>query len=52
LAVDIDKNKLVALMGHASKKMVYEVYGAYVEDLETDAGLILSYFGKDYVGLE
>jgi len=32
--------------------MVFEVYGEYVEDLETDAGLILNYFGKDYAGLE
>ena len=52
LTIGIDKNKLVALMGHASKAMVYEVYGNYVEDLEKDAGLILDYFGKDYVGLE
>jgi integrase len=52
LTIEIDKNRLVALMGHASKEMVFEVYGEYVEDLETDAGLILDYFGKDYVGLE
>jgi integrase len=51
LAINIDKNRLVALMGHKSKKMVYEVYGDYVEDLETDAGIILDYFGKDYAGL-
>jgi len=52
LTIGIDMNRLVALMGHASKEMVFEVYGEYVEDLETDAGLILNYFGKDYAGLE
>ncbi len=52
LTIGIDMNRLVALMGHASKEMVFEVYGKYVEDLETDAGLILDYFGKDYAGLE
>jgi integrase len=52
LTIGIDKNRLVALMGHASKEMVFEVYGEYVEDLETDAGLILNYLGKDYAGLE
>jgi len=39
-------------MGHSSKKMVYEVYGNYVEGLETDAGMILNYFGKDFIGLD
>jgi len=38
-------------MGHGSKKMVYEVYGNYVEGLEKDAGRILEYFGKDFIGL-
>ena len=39
-------------MGHGSKKMVYEVYGKYVEGLETDAGNILGYFGKDFIRLK
>ena len=38
-------------MGHGSKEMVYEVYGNYVEGLETDAGKIFGYFGKDFLGL-
>jgi len=32
--------------------MVYEVYGKYVEGLEKDAGKILGYFGKDFLGLK
>jgi len=35
-------------MGHASKKMIYEVYGRYVEGLEKDRLQILGYFGKDF----
>jgi integrase len=30
----MDPNKLVKRMGHGSEKMVYEVYGNYVQDLE------------------
>jgi integrase len=36
-------------MGHASKQMVYEVYGNYVEGLEEDGERIFEYFGKDFV---
>jgi integrase len=32
--------------------MIYEVYGNYVEGLETDAGKILKYFGNDFIGLK
>ena len=42
-------NKLVRLMGHGSKKMVYEVYGDYIEGLEEDAWKILAYFGRDFI---
>ncbi len=48
LTLDMNPNKLVNLMGHGSKKMVYEVYGRYVDDLETDAGKIMEYFGNDF----
>lgn len=48
LTLNMDSNKLVSLMGHGSKKMVYEVYGRYVNDLETDTGKILEYFGNDF----
>ena len=36
-------------MGHASKQMVYEVYGNYVEGLEEDAEKIYHYFGQDFI---
>jgi integrase len=37
-------------MGHGSKKMIYEVYGDYVEGLEQDAPAIFAYFGRDFLG--
>ena len=52
LTLRMDHNKLVNIMGHGSKEMVYEVYGKYVEGLEKDAGKILEYFGRDFLGLE
>jgi len=51
LVVGLDKNRLVSLMGHGSKQMIYEVYGKYVERLEKDSAKILDYFGRDFVGL-
>nr|WP_321399413.1 DUF3596 domain-containing protein [uncultured Desulfobacter sp.] len=48
LTLRMDTNKLVNLMGHGSKKMVFEVYGKYVEGLESDAGNISKYFGNDF----
>jgi hypothetical protein len=52
LSLRMDPNRLVNLMGHGSKKMIYEVYGHYVEGLEKDAGKILGYFGKDFIDLQ
>ena len=52
LTLRMDSNRLVRLMGHGSKKMIYEVYGNYVEGLETDVGKILDYFGKDFIWLK
>jgi integrase len=52
LTLRMDPNKLVNLMGHSSKKMIYDVYGNYVKGLEEDAGKILGYFGKDFLGLK
>lgn len=49
LAIGIDPNRLVNMMGHDSKQMVYEVYGNYVQGLEHDRKLILRYFGYDFV---
>lgn len=48
LTIGVDMGRLEKLMDHASKQMLYEVYGKYREGLETDAGKILEYFGKDY----
>lgn len=39
-------------MGHGSKKMVYEVYGDYVDGLESDFWNIVNYFGKDYMDVK
>jgi hypothetical protein len=36
-------------MGHGSKKMVFEVYGKYVQGLEQDLELIWNYFGEDFI---
>ncbi|TSK08439.1 MAG: DUF3596 domain-containing protein [Geobacter sp.] len=49
LLVGINPLRLVKLMGHASKQMVYEVYGNYVEGLEEDGERIFDYLGRDFV---
>ena len=51
LAIRIDQNRLVSLslMSHASKQMIYDVYGQYVEGLEKDRMAILRYFGRDFL---
>lgn len=49
LCLRMDPNKLVRLMGHGSKKMVYEVYGDYIDGLEDDFWQILEYFGQDFI---
>jgi integrase len=49
LLVGINPLRLVKLMGHASKQMVYEVYGNYVEGLEEDGDRIFEYMGRDFV---
>ncbi|MDD2541155.1 MAG: hypothetical protein PHH28_08935 [Desulfuromonadaceae bacterium] len=46
-----DQNRLVDLMGHASKQMIFEVYGKYTEGLEQDRLAILRYFGRDFKNL-
>lgn len=48
LTLRMDPNRLVNLKGHGSKKMIYEVYGRYVDGLETDAGKALDYFDYDF----
>ncbi len=49
LTLGMDPNRLVSLMGHGTKKMVYEVYGKYVEGLEHDREDILAYMGEDFL---
>ncbi len=49
LAIGMDINRVVKLMGHNSKKMVYEVYADYVEGIEEDAEKILTFFGLDFM---
>lgn len=49
LTVGLPPLKLVRLMGHGSKQMVYEVYGQYAEGLEEDEELILDYFGTEFI---
>jgi len=49
LTIGVNPLRLVKLMGHASKQMVYEVYGNYVEGLEEDAEAIYNYFGQDFI---
>lgn len=48
LTIRTDQNRLVDLMGHASKQMIYEVYGKYVKGLEEDRLAIFRYFGRDF----
>jgi len=49
LIIGVNPLRLVSLMGHASKQMVFEVYGNYVEGLEEDAEDIFNYFGQDFL---
>lgn len=49
LLVGINPLRLVKLMGHASKQMVYEVYGNYVDGLEEDGERIFEYMGRDFI---
>lgn len=52
LLVGIDPLRLVRLMGHGSKQMVFDVYGNYIDGLENDYWDVLNYFGKDYVEIK
>ena len=39
----VHPDKVVRLMGHGSRQMIYEVYGRYVEGLEDDVDAIQAY---------
>jgi integrase len=47
----IHPERLIRLLGHGSKQMVYEVYGKYVDGIEADTGQIREYFGNAFFGL-
>lgn len=49
LLVGVDPLRLVALMGHGSKAMVYEIYGKYAVGVEEDCHEILNYLGRGFV---
>lgn len=49
MLVGVHKNRLVDLMGHSSKKMVYEVYGGYRQGLVEERRAILDYLGEDFL---
>lgn len=49
LIVGIEPIRMVRLLGHGSKKMVYDTYGNYVDGLEEDVWNIVNYFGRDFI---
>lgn len=52
LLIGVNKNRLVDLMGHSTKKMIDEVYGVYRKGLIEEQQLILDYLGEDFLALE
>jgi len=52
LLIGVNKNRLVDLMGHSTKKMIDEVYGVYRQGLIDDRQEILDYLGDDFLALE
>lgn len=46
--VGVHPSRVVALMGHGSKQMVYEVYAPYAEGIEGDIAPIRGYLGLDF----
>lgn len=52
LLIGVNKNRLVDLMGHSTKKMIDEVYGSYRKGLIEERQLILDYLGEDFLALE
>jgi integrase len=49
LCAGVDLNRLVDLLGHSTKEMVYKVYGKYTEGLEEDKDKILAFLGEDFI---
>ncbi|GAB4279551.1 MAG: hypothetical protein Kow0092_35310 [Deferrisomatales bacterium] len=44
----VHPDRVVRLMGHGSRQMVYEVYGRSAEGLEEDVGEIRAGVGSDF----
>ncbi len=47
--VNVHLDTVVSLMGHISRKMVFEVYGKPVKGLERDKEKIRAFFGEDFL---
>lgn len=52
LLIGVNPVRLVELMGHGNKKMIFEVYGRYREGLVEEKKQILDYFGEDFLNPE
>lgn len=52
LLIGVNPVRLVELMGHGNKKMIFEVYGRYREGLVEERQQILSYLGEDFLNPE
>lgn len=49
LLAGMDPYVLYPVAGHSSKRMIYEVYGDYVDGIENDRASIIEYMGADFV---
>jgi len=49
LCVGVDLNRLVDLIGHSTKEMVFNVDGKYTEGFEEEKDKILDFFGEDFL---
>ncbi|WP_052263388.1 site-specific integrase [Geobacter pickeringii] len=52
LLIGVNPVRLVELMGHGNKKMIFEVYGRYREGLVEEKQQILDYLGEDFLNPE
>lgn len=50
--IGVSPSRLVDLMGHANKTMIFSVYGKYRDGLIDDRRKILAYFGNDFLSIE
>lgn len=52
LLIGVNPVRLVELMGHGNKKMIFEVYGRYREGLVEERQQIVNYLGDDFLNPE